>query len=275
MLKTTRYGEVTRFDLARTLAGKVRYWTTAYLVGKTLIDTGCAFSARELVSALREVPLKRVINTHTHEDHIGANGLLQAERPGLEFLAHSLALPVLADPRGLQPLHPYRRVFWGWPHPCQARPLEDGDEIRDGEFCFQVVHTPGHSRDHISLFEPGRAWLFSGDLFVGGRDRALRAGADIHQIMASLKLGAALLPGDSTLFPGSARVRTNPRADLAEKIAYYEELYPQVIALHQRGESIGRIARRLFGPPLWIEWVTLGHFSRRCLVKSYLKINEE
>lgn len=31
MLKTTSYGSVIRFDLARTLLGRGRYWTSAYL----------------------------------------------------------------------------------------------------------------------------------------------------------------------------------------------------------------------------------------------------
>jgi len=104
VLKITTFDDVTRFDLARTIAGRGRYWTTAYLVDGLLIDTGCAFSAPELAEALAETPLTGIVNTHTHEDHIGGNGLLQRQRDGLKIRAHPLALPVLADPRGQQPL---------------------------------------------------------------------------------------------------------------------------------------------------------------------------
>ena len=70
MLKSSTYETVIRFDLARTFAGRGRYWTTAYLLDGLLIDSGCAFTARELVKALEDATLTRIVNTHTHEDHI-------------------------------------------------------------------------------------------------------------------------------------------------------------------------------------------------------------
>jgi glyoxylase-like metal-dependent hydrolase (beta-lactamase superfamily II) len=273
MLKITTYNDVTRFDLARTLAGRGRYWTAAYLVDGLMVDTGCAFSAPELVEALSETPLVTIVNTHSHEDHIGANGRLQRQRDELEIRAHPLALPVLADPRGRQPLHPYRRVMWGWPEPSQGQPLADGEVIETNRYRFQVIYTPGHSPDHICLYEPEQGWLFSGDLFVGGRDRALRAGYDTWGIISSLKRIAAL-PA-TTLFPSSARVRDNPAAELAAKIAYLEKLGEQVLALQRQGRSVNEIVRALLGGPMLIEVITLGHFSRRRLVLSYLGMNEE
>lgn len=273
MIKITTYDDVTRFDLARTLAGRGRYWTTAYLVDGLLVDTGCAFTAPELVEALAETALAGVVNTHTHEDHIGGNGPLQRERGELEIRAHPLALPVLADPRGRQPLHPYRRVMWGWPEPSQAQPLSEGELIETGRFHFQVIYTPGHSPDHICLYEPERGWVFSGDLFVGGRDRALRAGYDIWEIIASLKKIAAL-PA-TILFPGSARVRQHPATELATKIAYLEDLGGRVVLLHEQGWSVRQIVHALLGGPMLIEFVTLGHFARRRLVLSYLGMNDE
>jgi glyoxylase-like metal-dependent hydrolase (beta-lactamase superfamily II) len=73
-----------------------------------------------------------------------------------------------------------------------------------------VLYTPGHSLDHLCLYEPRQGWLFSGDLFVGGRDRALRSGCDIWQIIASLKAIAALPV--VCLFAGSAARRTSERS---------------------------------------------------------------
>ncbi len=273
MLKTTSYGDITRFDLGRTLFGRGRYWTTAYLVDGMLVDTGCAHTALELVGALADTPLRRVVNTHTHEDHIGGNGPLQRQWDGLEILAHPLALPVLADPHGKQPLNFYRRVMWGWPEPSQGQLLSDGAVIETERYRFEVIYTPGHSSDHICLYEPQQGWLFTGDLFVGGQDRSLRAGYDIWKIITSLKRVAAL-PA-TTLYPGSARVRDNPAQALVDKIAYLEEFGERVLALHRAGRGVSEIVRAVCGGPMLIEFVTLGHFSRRRLVLSYLGVNDE
>ncbi len=273
MLKLSHYERVTRFDLGRTFAGRGLYWTTAYLVDGLLVDSGCAHRAPELIQAMADKALTRIVNTHSHEDHIGANGPLQRGKEGLEIFAHPLALPLLADPRRSQPLLLYRRVLWGWPEPSFGQPLEENVVIETEHYTFQVIYTPGHSPDHICLYEPQQGWLFSGDLFVGGRDRALRAGYDIWGIIASLKK-IADLPA-RWLFPGSARVRENPADELQRKIAYLEGFGERVLELHQEGRSVNEIVRALCGGPMWIELVTLGHFSRRRLVLSYLGKNEE
>lgn len=269
MLRCTVFESVTRLDLARTIAGRGRYWTTAYLVGGLLVDSGCAHSAPELSAFLRQQPPGKLFNTHSHEDHIGGNGPLQRAFPGLEIYAHPLALPALAEPRRNQPLHPYRRIMWGWPQASTGKPVVDGDVIQAGRWTFRVIATPGHAPDHLCLYEPGRGWLFSGDLFVGGKERALLAGADIWSVIASLKkiVGLEL----TCLFPGSARVRENPQGELREKIDYLEEMGARTLDLHAKGWDVTAIARALFGGPLFIELFTLGHFSRRNLVLSYLR----
>lgn len=269
MLKISTHYGVTRFDLARTLAGRGRYWTAAYLVDGLMVDTGCAFSAPELVDALSDETIIAIVNTHSHEDHIGANGCLQRNREGLEIRAHPLAAPVLADPRGEQPLHPYRRFMWGWPEPSQALPISAGEVIMTERLRFQAIHTPGHSPDHICLFEPDMGWLFTGDLFVGGQERALRADFNIWGIISSLKQ-IADLPA-AALFPGSAQVRGNPTTELADKIAYLEDLGEKVLTLHGQGRSVNSIVRELCGGPMLLEFITLGHFSRRSLVLSYIE----
>lgn len=266
---STYFASVIRLDLARTLAGRGRYWTTAYLLDDLLIDSGCAYSAPELLTFLRSRPLRKLFNTHSHEDHIGGNGLLQRTFPDLEIYAHPLTFSVLAKPRQRQPLHPYRRIMWGWPQAATGLPVTDGDLIHAGRLTFRVIATPGHAPDHLSLYQPERGWLFSGDLFVGGRERALLAEADIWSVIASLKKIADLEL--TCLFPGSARVRENPQGELQEKIAYLEEMGARVLDFHSRGWSEAAIARTLFGGPLFIEFFTLGHFSRRNLVRSYLR----
>jgi glyoxylase-like metal-dependent hydrolase (beta-lactamase superfamily II) len=159
--------------------------------------------------------------------------------------------------------------MWGWPEASKGKPVADGEVIRTEKFEFRVIYTPGHSPDHICLYEPEHDWLFSGDLFVGGRDRALSADADIWGVIESLKKIAELPL--SKLFPGSARVRENPVTEIREKIEYLEKMGRQVLELHRNGRSMDSIVRTLCGGPMFIEVFTLGHFSRRNLIRSFLQ----
>ena len=269
VLKTSKHEAVTRFDLARTIAGRGRYWTTSYFIDGLLVDTGCAYTAKEFLQVLDGIPLSSIVNTHSHEDHIGANGPLQQERGDLDVLVHPLAIPILANPRERQPLHFYRRLYWGWPEPSSGKPVLHHEFIETEHYRFRVIYTPGHSPDHLCLYEPEQEWLFTGDLFVGGKERALRAEYNIWQIIASLK-HIAELP-IKWLFPGSARVREKPKEDLDNKIAYLEGMGERVLELYQKGRDVKSIVRSLCGKPLSVEMVTLGHFSRRNLVLSFMR----
>jgi glyoxylase-like metal-dependent hydrolase (beta-lactamase superfamily II) len=256
--------QVIKLRVARSLSGRSAYFTAAYWVDGLMIDTGCAHTAQQVVAATRGWHIDRVFNTHSHEDHIGANADIQA-LCGCSVLAHPDALPILANPK-LQTLQPYRRVFWGRPRPSRGEPAPD--EVRTKHLCFQPVHTPGHSPDHLCLFAPDQGWLFSGDAYIGGQDRALREGYDIHQIITSLKKLAELPV--KTIFAGSGSVRSEGTKPLIDKIAYLEELGERIEALRAQGLSPRRIRKQLFGKELPIAYITLGHFSGVRLVNSYL-----
>jgi glyoxylase-like metal-dependent hydrolase (beta-lactamase superfamily II) len=272
MLKVSTIDEVMRFDSALSVAGWGYYWTTFYYIDGLLIDTGCAHTAIKLRERLQETELNIIINTHTHEDHIGANSALQEKRHGIKILAHPLALPVLSNPREAQPLQLYRQMFWGWPAPSQAQAVGDGETIRSRNYTFRIIYTPGHSPDHLCVYEPDKGWLFTGDLFVGGRDRGVVAGCDIWQMIASLNKVARL--SLTRMFPGSARIRDHPRDDLSARINYLAETGERVLDLYKKGRSVDAIAQEVFGGSMLIEFITRGHFSRRNLVLSYLKLPE-
>lgn len=266
MLEERRYDPVVAFRAARTFFGRGYYYTAAYYLDGLLVDSGCAYTAAELLSRLAPTrPVTLVVNTHSHEDHIGANGPLQS-RLGCRITAHSLALPILHNPR-LQPLQPYRRLFWGWPEPSHGQPL--GEWIQTEHYRFQVIPTPGHSPDHVALYEPQQGWLFSGDAYIGGHDRAARPDYDIRAVIRSLRTMAAMDVG--TLYPGSGTVRQNrPAEDLARKADQLEELGEHVLALHAEGLGSAGIRDRLLGREGSLFYLTLGHFSGAHLVELFL-----
>jgi glyoxylase-like metal-dependent hydrolase (beta-lactamase superfamily II) len=129
-----------------------------------LVDTGFGSDADELAGLLRlHGRPALVVNTHWHSDHVGGNFAMA--RLGVPIAAHALeAGPVNArDPQACealrldQPVEPY----------AVARPLADGDVIDTGAAAWTVVHTPGHTLGHVSLFEPAERLLALGDLLHG------------------------------------------------------------------------------------------------------------
>jgi glyoxylase-like metal-dependent hydrolase (beta-lactamase superfamily II) len=265
MIQIEQVGEVKKFRMARSILGQALYYTTCYWLDGLVIDTGCSYTARELDAALSGLPIDYIVNTHSHEDHIGANAALQI-RHGAQIFAHSLALPVLSDPRKMQPLQPYQKILWGMPHPSEG--AEINRKVETGHYLFEVIHTPGHSPDHICLYEPTRGWLFTGDAYTGGKDRALRHDYDIWQIIASLEKMADL--DVEILFPGSGTVRERPIEEIKSKIDYLKDKGDQVLSLHSLGLSYRKIRQRLFGGEMPIAYYTLGHFSGKNLVRSYI-----
>jgi glyoxylase-like metal-dependent hydrolase (beta-lactamase superfamily II) len=121
--RVTVSGDVIRLRLARQFAGRwAYYFTAAYWVDGMLVDTGCSHTADQLSSAMDNVGVEQVVNTHSHEDHIGANAVVQ-EMYRCPIMAHSAALRVLREPE-LQPLQPYRRLPAARPSVSGSRPVD-------------------------------------------------------------------------------------------------------------------------------------------------------
>ena len=254
------------FRLVRSILGRGLYYTAAYRVDGLMVDTGCYYTVKELVSGRGEFDVDRIVNTHSHEDHIGANASL-SRRFGAPILAHPLAIPVLATSKKQKHLNPYQIIMWGYPEPSSASPIPE--TIETTHHLFNVIHTPGHSPDHLCLYEPKEGWLFGGDTYIGGRDRALRVDYNIWQMIASLKKLSELDVG--LIFTGSGNVRRNGSAALNEKTAYLESMGEQALELHRQGWFYRQIRRTLSGREMLIAYATLGHFTGKHLVRSFIE----
>ena len=125
------------------------------------------------------VRIVRVLETHTHADHVSGHGRLALEH----------GVPVSIHPLG-EPEYPFE-------------PIEDGQELSVGSVAIRVLHTPGHRPEHCCYLAGGR--LFTGDsLLVGDAarpDLAVEASEGAAALFGSLNRLTAL-PADTDVLPG-------------------------------------------------------------------------
>jgi glyoxylase-like metal-dependent hydrolase (beta-lactamase superfamily II) len=258
------YGPLTRLRMAPTFLGRPVREVSAYAFADLLIDTGPRSTASRLVEWCRGGPVRRVLLTHHHEDHIGGTAALQ-EDLGLPILGPAGAVPIFAE--GLRmPL--YRRIVWrGQPRTFRVEPL--GETVEGEGYRLRVIPTPGHAFSHVCFFEEGRRWLFSGDLYVHERVKLLRRIEDVWQHLDSLKRVLALEP--ELLICDHAGILEHAQERLRRKIQYWEDLAGQARALREQGLGVEEIAHRLLGREGLLTWASLGDFSKRNLIRGLLE----
>lgn len=257
-------GAITQILLGREVDGAVYYWTAAYLVDGLLVDTGCAYTAAELTTWLRGRRVEQAINTHHHEDHVGGNALIQKELQ-LEIFAPVLSVPLI-NRRPL--LHHYQELVWGFPEPSTVKALPD--VVATPRFTFRVLQTPGHCPDHISLYEPDRGWLFSGDLFVSENQKVFREDEDIYTILESQRRLLELPAERLTLFTSIGRVFDDGKASISAFLDYMDNIRSETVRLAAAGHDAARIRESIFGRESGMSGLTGGHYSVINLVQKLL-----
>jgi hydroxyacylglutathione hydrolase len=157
-----------------------------------LIDTGFGSDTKETEQLIKEAgvspeELHLIVNTHYHSDHVGGNFYLQ-KNYGIKIGAHKWDADLIntRNPEACssewldQPVEPYQVNV----------KLSDNDEIHTGRRTLKVLHTPGHTLGHISLYEPEEEIFVCGDLFhrndVGWLNIFREGVSSIHRSIESL-----------------------------------------------------------------------------------------
>jgi hydroxyacylglutathione hydrolase len=158
----------------------------SYLVGDdeagVAVVVDPAFAIEQYLDAARAagVQIVRVLETHTHADHVSGHGRLALEH-GVPVAVHGLA----------------EAEF-------QHEPLIDGQVLEVGATSVRVLHTPGHRPEHCTFVVDERIALTGDSMFVGDAARPdlavdAREGAeDLFHSLARL----ADLPEAVEVYPG-------------------------------------------------------------------------
>src|SRR4051794_9433813 len=164
--------------------------------GVVLVDTGLPRRSARIEKALHGIrksigDVRSILLTHHHFDHTGNVADLRT-RSGARVFAHAADAPVISGAMRPEITRPLVRVVSRF---MSAEPTKidqvittDGSEPLPG---FTAVHTPGHTRGHVSyLLDRDSGVLFAGDAAAGRKgavSSAPRAAAvDLAQLDRSV-----------------------------------------------------------------------------------------
>jgi hydroxyacylglutathione hydrolase len=205
---------MTTMDVHTVTEGAETFTANVYLVTgerTVLIDAGTMAGVEDVVAEHTD-DLDAVVLTHQHGDHVGELDAV-LDRFDADLLAYG-------------------------DHPRRTERIEGGDTIDIGDEQFDVIHTPGHADDHVSLVS--ETTIFSGDVVVhddgafddGSFGRTDMAGQSREVLIESIERILDRLPeGVEQMYAGHGAefhgdVRTVIEQAL-ERAARHEPKYPE------------------------------------------------
>ncbi|MDQ3875980.1 MAG: rhodanese-like domain-containing protein [Actinomycetota bacterium] len=215
----------------------------SYLVGDeaagvaVVVDPAYAIDQYLVEADRRGVGIVRVLETHTHADHLSGHGRFALES----------GLPVCVHPAA-EPEFPFE-------------PLEEGAQLEVGEVVFRVLHTPGHRPEHccFSVVDRSRGdepWLvLTGDsLLIGDAarpDLAVEAREGAEGLFHSLRRLAELADGVE-VYPGhvaGSLCGVGMSSKASSTIGFERRFNPAFLASRDLAEFISERTRVSTPPP--------------------------
>ncbi len=200
--------------------------------GVLLVDTGLAANAEKVVAAIRTLsnkPIRYIVNTHVHPDHVGGNDYIgklgstiaggnvgAGAGVGAGIIAHENVLNRMSAPTGQQA--PFPTTAW----PTDTYISKQKELFFNGE-SLQVIHQPAAHTDGDSIVYFRKSdVIVAGDLFVTTTYPFIDSarGGNITGIIAALNnmldiaIPKAMQEGGTYIIPGHGRL--TDEADLLE-----------------------------------------------------------
>jgi len=196
-----------------------------------LFDTGMGISdIKKVTSELTGLPII-VLNSHTHDDHVGGNWEF-ADVYGMDTdFTRKNAMGSQEDAQaevtpdqicGALPAGFDRKTYATRPWKITAVIL-DGDRLDLGGRKLEVVATPGHTPDAIVLIDRGNGLLFTGDTYYPAPIWLFRPETNLVAYAASIRRLAALAP-QVKLVLGAHNIPVAAPAVLGQLVSAFDQV---------------------------------------------------
>jgi glyoxylase-like metal-dependent hydrolase (beta-lactamase superfamily II) len=196
-----------------------------------LFDTGMGIAnIRTVVSRLTSRPVV-VLNSHTHDDHVGDNwrfdfiygmdtDFTRTNAKGSREDAQAEIAPseICGDlPRNFNP-KTYATKPWKISHF-----IHDGFKVNLGGRTIEIIATPGHTPDSIALIDRANGLLFTGDTYYPAPIWLFRPETDLAAYAKSIGRLAALAPDVNTVL-GAHNIPVAPPTVLPALVEAFADL---------------------------------------------------
>jgi glyoxylase-like metal-dependent hydrolase (beta-lactamase superfamily II) len=167
-----------------------------------LFDTGMGIAnIKNVVSRLTSRPIV-VLNSHTHDDHVGGNWrfpwVLGMDTAFTRTNAKGSRADAQAEITPDQICGELPKTFNAKTYATKPWHISlfvhDGFKINLGGRTLEIIATPGHTPDAISLIDRENGLLFTGDTYYPAPIWLFRPETDLDAYVASVKRLAALAP---------------------------------------------------------------------------------
>jgi hydroxyacylglutathione hydrolase len=174
-----------------------------------IIDPGCLehHEEKELVNLIENNGLTpiAVVNTHFHLDHVFGINYCK-KKWDIPLFGHELASFTLSFNEQAAKMYGFQGFT---PVQSPDRLLAHGDQLDlDGEF-LDIVHVPGHCKEHIAIIDRTENWVNAGDvLFNGSIGRTDLPGGDMATLENSIREELYTLPDHYVVYCGHGPATT-------------------------------------------------------------------